>query len=390
MAYPVRMDAPRQDPIEPDPSSDRRRDAEPGPWRVAALLLVLVPGLLQRWAGAAGAHDADWMTMDGAPTLVDGALLAVGFAIFGLPHGAVDHRVIERLLARRTAHRVGMAQIIAGYVALSLAFLAVWWLFPALAIATFLLMTVWHFGEGDLGHLLPAPSAPAMQRGLALAAILSRGSMVLITPTFAGPAVATPVLAAMLRVDAAQIGSWLTAGAPLVGAAAGLHVALMAAHATLAGPDAGDRSARRRRVGHAALLAVLLLVARPTVAFFAYFTFWHSAGHILRLLARMPPGRAERATASPSAQLRARLVALYRDALPLASAAALGLVALAALAATLPPVAALLTAQAPGALLGLGLVGIAGLTFPHALVVEAMRRLERPRSRAPGAAQRRG
>ena len=97
------------------------------------ILLLLVAVLLltkQYWAGSS----------------VEYGIAVAGILIAGIPHGAMDH--VTASFLEGTKFR--LFRYLIQYTLSALLYLAVWFLFPGVALPLFLLLTAWHFGETDL------------------------------------------------------------------------------------------------------------------------------------------------------------------------------------------------------------------------------------------------
>jgi len=193
-------------------------------WAVGLSVLALSPFLPASWLQAA-------------------ALLAV--LTLGVAHGAVDP-----VLARE-GHR---ARFYLRYLTGAAAVLFLWWLVPPLAFAMFLLISVLHFGEGDVRRF----------RSPTLATVVSRGAMIVGVPLFLHPEEVRPVVAA-LGVALPPWGDEMAIAA----------VALVLLHLALAYRAEGLRAAL-----DTILLAVLFWRLPVLVSFGLYFTVWHAADHL--------------------------------------------------------------------------------------------------------------
>lgn len=105
--------------------------------------------------------------------------------LLGLPHGALDHLVPARLGLpwARTPFWAGLYLL--AYVAFAALYLGLWLLVPQVAFTGFLLITVWHWGQGDqrfleifLGRLRPT-------RWGAWVTVLVRGGLPIVSPVVA-------------------------------------------------------------------------------------------------------------------------------------------------------------------------------------------------------------
>lgn len=306
----------------------------PAPQRYSygVVLAVVAGGLLAPgWAGR-----------------VLGPVLLVGLVGLGVAHGACDQFVVPAAYPALARNQVRYWVVfLGGYLGLAAAMGLLWWRQPGLAVAVFFGLSAWHWGSGD------AP-ASARYRGQWLAHSILRGALIFAVPLVFWPAATGLLIRALLALGGAaplrpdllgKLGALL---GPLVvlghGALWGSYYAL--GQKRLAGTDALE----------ALLLTLLLLALPPVLAGSAYFVFWHSLQHMLRMnkLAGRP------ATASWRA-LGRELGFFLRRAAPLLA------VSVAALAVlySLPWVRA---AGGP-VLMSLALLVASIVTLPHALLV---------------------
>lgn len=78
-------------------------------------------------------------------------LLPIG--LFGLSHGGADPLILKKLTA--TSPR-GLFAVLCAYLMASLAFVALIWMLPVLALLMFLGLSIWHFGYTDEAFLSSA------------------------------------------------------------------------------------------------------------------------------------------------------------------------------------------------------------------------------------------
>ena len=110
-------------------------------------LLVVVPwvSLLALLVG--------WLLAPAALERLTYLPLLVSTVLFGIPHGALDHRVPGRL-AWAWSRRPGLVGLyVLGYALLAAATLWLWQLAPEVVFWGFLLVSLLHWGQGDLHYL---------------------------------------------------------------------------------------------------------------------------------------------------------------------------------------------------------------------------------------------
>jgi Brp/Blh family beta-carotene 15,15'-monooxygenase len=257
----------------------------------------------------------------------------------GIPHGAVDH------LTHAPSGRRSQLVWAFGYLAVAVAAIGVILAYPAVSFVAVVMMSLWHFGSGDVEARADLSASPTPQRRERVLHAVASGAAPLLLPLTSTSAVAA---LSIVNPDRSLLLSpgvlpW-TRCLVLVVVAASIVVALT---------HHDGRGALEL-----ALLTTLGLVATPLVAFGTYFACWHALRHTARL-AQPTPG-----TDITGRELRA----VVRAGLP-------------ALGVTIGAIAVGVSVL-PGrsTLLGVGLAVVWGLTVPHMVAVgrfDRQRRLAR-------------
>ena len=260
---------------------------------------------------------AAFAVIDAPPVAVQIAVAAPLIALLGVPHGALDPALAGRrfdLDAPR--RRAGFAAL---YLAVALAVVALWIVAPVVALAAFLAYAALHFGD-DWRDAAPGPARRLLQ-----------GGAVILAPFLGGAAQAAAVFAVLSGPQGRAVAAACEAMAPFW---------VAAALAATLWPRPG------RATLEIGCLAALGLLVPPLVYFTVYFCALHAPRHFL---------------------VNARALGLDLRA-----------AARAAAPATLVTVAAALayvvwTDAPPGdAALRAVFIGLAALTAPHMLIVEAV------------------
>jgi Brp/Blh family beta-carotene 15,15'-monooxygenase len=239
-------------------------------FRLFPLAILALAGGAAAWAGPA------WSTRHAAvPWLV-------ALAVVGLPHGAADLAVLARFRGPAAARRLFAAATV-----LSCAVLLALVLAPRLALAAFVMVSVWHFGVAHARGQSPPPRAGATS--LVIAAV-ARGAGVLGMPLAVWPA-ETAAVADRVVALAAGPGPPI---APALVRAWGLTLLAAAAAALACEAWASWRSpAGRRRTAATGvdLLASGLLAAatHPLFSVGVYFLCWHAWREMRPLLHVLAP-----------------------------------------------------------------------------------------------------
>ena len=306
------------------------------------------------------------LVVERLPTAIEFAPFVLSVLLFGLPHGAVDHLVPHRLADLPLGRSLGLVSAI--YAVLGGLYLLVWIVSPALALVGFLLLTWFHWGQGDVFALCAFGEAAHLRtrvdRGLAL---VVRGGLPMLVPLLGQPAAYRRVVEGIVGLfDPTGIGGLTPLFRLDVRFALGVGFAGITASAllwTVRHVRAGEASA----VGwgwdavEIGLLWAFFWLVPPVFAVGLYFALWHAVRHIGRLAIVDPAARA----ALDSARWPSALGRFYRDAAPLT---ALSLLLFVGLYVAVP------TDGSLAALLSIYLVGIAVLTLPHVAVVTWMDR----------------
>lgn len=278
--------------------------------------------------------------------------LLLSTVVLGLPHGALDHLLPVRLKLSWGRHPLWLSVYLLVYLALAGLYFGLWLLSPAVAFAGFLLMTIFHWGQGDLRfmELFLGRSRPT-RIGTWLTLIV-RGGLPIVLPVLAFPETAESLfyyaaLGLGLERTVLNLSSvWLV-----------ISLALGLGFASLGYLVNAVRAAPTRLVLVVDILELVLLTTLFTLvpaylAIGVYFTFWHSPRHLARLLLLGTR------TAEP---LPRQIRRLGRDVLPLT------LVALALLGGLYIFNAA--RVETLEGFVALYLVLISSLTLPHTVVV---------------------
>lgn len=268
-------------------------------------------------------------------------LLLVLAAFFGIPHGALDYVLARPLLRPRYGRKWGVG-FIAAYLAVMAVVVALWWAFPTASLAAFLILTLCHFGSGD------ALTTPGMTRWMRLSEMLARGGVVLTFP------------AVFSRQEVLQLFAYMvpeTGALALVAALAALApVAALALVCCLSGSLLAYKAEKNplelARGLELLALAALFVLLPALLAFAVYFNFLHSIRHLHR-------AAGDRHPSALSASF-----AMIKAALPItALTLMLGAAAYLLLSGVRFDVAGLVRVT---------FIGIAAMTYPHALVVAAV------------------
>lgn len=298
------------------------------------------------------------------PRSVEYAPFAVSLVLFGLPHGALDHLVPDRLAGRgATVRSIGAVVLL--YAALGGFYLILWFVAPAAAFALFIGLTWFHWGQGDLHALLFLDNAGHLQTPFVRAAtVFVRGGLPMLVPLLAHPDVYREVLGSGTALFDTRAGATLDWAFDqtfrvAVGSAFVLVALILMAKEFMA-VTPGSRRPWANDTFETVLLAAYFVVMPPILAIGLYFCLWHAPRHIARLslLNDLSRNALERGQVLPAARTFAW------EAAPITLAALAMLIALYFIVPT--------AGVGIESLLGLYLVLISLLTLPHVVVVSYM------------------
>lgn len=293
---------------------------------------------------------------------------ALSMVFLGLPHGAVDHLIPFRLLKRSVSVR-GLAAIIAAYVALAGVYLLAWIIAPLPSALFFILLTWFHWGQGDLHALLRLHRAQHVRTTpTRLLAILIRGGLPMLIPLIAFPDIYLAVLDSFVQVFRPNVTAYasLTLSFTARLSVALIFALIVVAYAAITRRQATTPAAARlwqRDLFEIGLLVVFFATVPPVLAVGLYFCFWHSLRHIARIIS-LDNGL----SSTDAIDWRAGFARFVRDSIPLTA------ISLTFLVVVYVGVTQFSSNSAD--LLALYLVLISALTLPHTAVVLWMDRRE--------------
>jgi len=194
-------------------------------------------------------------------------LFLVSLVLLGMPHGAIDHLVFFRSIEHRmTVGRV--LSFIAVYLGVVAIFLLLWFWQPVPCAVAFLILTAWHWGEGD--RLYERQHGRKMNGAFAW----FRGAIPMLIPVIVYPAAAVAVLDAAARAGGAENPDWAWLQETPVRLAMAMLLLILYILARRSTPY--PRRASLEDLG----LMILFVLLPPLLAVAVYFVGWHSLRHI--------------------------------------------------------------------------------------------------------------
>ncbi|AUX10406.1 beta-carotene 15,15'-dioxygenase [Halalkaliarchaeum desulfuricum] len=293
--------------------------------------------------------------------------LLVSALLLGVPHGAVDHLVLPRSRGKPITRR-SLAFVGGLYLLIGGGYAFVWFLSPALAFALFILVTLLHWGQGDVYALVELTDASHLStRRIRASTALVRGGLPMVIPLVAFPEQYRFVAATLIGAfDPRAVGALDWVFTPEVRLAVAVGFGLLIATTLGAGYRRAVRTDGVRPwlidAGETLSLFAYFGLVPPILAIGLYFPLWHSLRHILRTMLLDDVA----ASALSDRSTGRAFWRFTRDAAPLTAGA---FIVLGAVALAVPET----PTTVPDAV-GVYLVFIAVLTLPHVVVVSLLDR----------------
>jgi Brp/Blh family beta-carotene 15,15'-monooxygenase len=190
-------------------------------------------------------------------------IVIVPIGVFGLSHGGADTSILKKLTATSKSN---VLLLLLAYMLASLAFVALIWTLPLVALLVFLGMSVWHFGYTDEAFL-------SSERDLLLRCL--SGSMAVLGPILGHPQQTSELFSWLIKIETSAVLDVLVWMGPLL---AGLWL-LGFAYMML-------RKSNRpslRVLAEWCLVGATLIVLPPLLSFAFYFCVIHSMRHFLAI-----------------------------------------------------------------------------------------------------------
>ncbi|MCH1571356.1 MAG: Brp/Blh family beta-carotene 15,15'-dioxygenase [Longimicrobiales bacterium] len=216
---------------------------------------------------------------------VQAIILLVAVALFGVPHGALDHLAGRSALESRLGH-LWLPIFLVLYLAVCAGVVLLWLQFPLVMLLSFLAVATLHFGSEDAG---PAGTIQGHHRRrvwIRQGEILGRGAMPIVIPSAVHPSEVGRIF------DTLGLGSTPVTGEELslmIGAAWPVLFIVL-------GPMVVDATGRALRAHSTEplsglielpVLAAALSLLPPLVGFVVYFVGWHAVRHTLVWVVRL-------------------------------------------------------------------------------------------------------
>lgn len=281
--------------------------------------------------------------------------MAIGLLFFGLPHGAIDH-LVALGLAGKSLRALPLSIVLLLYLSAAMAVFALWIYLPVASAIGFLIITIYHWGKGDLafehhgfGQMRSFRGSFANSIHLILRGIIPIGLPFIVFPEQAFQFIDTCVqfFAPSYEIEWHFLWKFVFAA----------FILFFSSDLWLHLRHFREPLARRIIVENFALVLFFFFVP-PLIAIGWYFAGWHGLRHLLRLTRYQSSG------GFAALAVRARMTRLGWQALPFS------LVSVVMLAGMFIWMADRVAGSFEGT--ALYLVLISALTLPHLIIVEWM------------------
>lgn len=188
--------------------------------------------------------------------------------LVGIPHGATDHLIFLQL---RKSFLGGkhLEQFYLNYLLLMAVYSVIWWLLPILALAIFLILSVYHFGQSNWHYINFENKIQAW------ATYLNWGSFALFVPIFWHFETAIPILSSITRSEVVMLNPTWRQALCLIFLLTNVWMTCMLAVNRLI-----DRRQLLRELFNLLILSCLFVFTPLILGFVIYFVFWHSMSSI--------------------------------------------------------------------------------------------------------------
>ena len=211
-------------------------------------------------------------------------LIFLSLFFLGIPHGAADHLVLWGL-NRLQSTKIRIAAI-GLYLAVALLYFTVWQFSPALSLIIFLSITIFHWGQGDryISIKLHGCSYLLKSNLQSVLHILKRGSLPIILSGYSGIDVYTRFVSSIIESGGiAQYNvNWLI-NFRIWFLLIPITLILISTIITF-GHSSEKNEPRFKEMAEDVFLVLWFLFIPTLWALGAYFIFWHSLRHSLRLV----------------------------------------------------------------------------------------------------------
>jgi len=227
-----------------------------------------------------------------SPTLTgtDGIFLYLPFTIstlfLGIPHGAVDH-LVPRYISNKYETKDSLYWVLMLYFILGTAYTVLWFVFPSISLALFILLTILHWGQGDTYIVSKVFSARYLKNNSisVLLSVLIRGYIPMVLTYIFYTDRYIEIVEQIVTIFSERIGILYIIKLDSLPYFASVFFLLMLSVYLLTAIRNGSNSKTVLfDLSEILVLTVFFYSLPPVLSIGIYFCFWHSCRHIGRLL----------------------------------------------------------------------------------------------------------
>lgn len=213
-------------------------------------------------------------------------LFALFVIITGIPHGAVDHIVAASVYGLQN-NLYDKFKFYSIYLFIMMVLGIVWIYSPLTGFIAFIIISIYHFGQGDLSYLIS--EMKPLKRSLIY---ISRGMFLVALPILLHSEITIPIIEEAIQKEISQSFFLLEYATILSIVFLGLHfisLIYIALHTNIS---------IHKEFLLTGLLALLFWTVHPLLSFGIYFGLWHSFNHFFELRDHLKSNDQKYSTAS--------------------------------------------------------------------------------------------
>jgi beta-carotene 15,15'-dioxygenase len=216
----------------------------------------------------------------GSSRTVEAVILAASVAFIGVPHGAFDHVVGQRIL-QPILGNFWSPVFFTSYLAIAACVVMGWYLWPVGTVLAFFLVSAWHFGIED--------REMSQRDWFSHAQAVASGGLIIWLPAFIRQRDVIEILNLVIPDGHQGVGvtcATITAGSAIVLAPLVLLNAIKSLNDVIK-PELSFASLLSSEFFRTFALTVLCVSVSPLISFTVYFCGWHSIRGLIRIAATL-------------------------------------------------------------------------------------------------------
>jgi beta-carotene 15,15'-dioxygenase len=211
------------------------------------------------------------------PEWLELTVFAFFVIITGIPHGAVDHIVAANVYKLDQSFG-DQLRFYATYLVTMLLLGLVWVISPFAGFLIFMVISVYHFGQGDLAYF--ATLLPKWQQ---VALYASRGLFLITLPIALHLEITAPIIESAAGINLMQIPLFADFAVLTAMVVTAIHVLVLLGVWVLRDKSSSQPLFLAKECISIGILGLLFVYAHPLVGFGVYFGLWHGLNHFFEL-----------------------------------------------------------------------------------------------------------